>query len=229
MAYPDHYLLQFGGDLRGDIWSCGIRLGGTTGVFIPGALTDAQVDSNLSDMADDIVAWMDTTGSGWSTASKLRYVKLNRIGTNGRYFDQTKTHVRHFDDLPYPDGAAGQGYPNQVAGVVSWVTNVARGRASKGRIYIPNPTMQTVDTTGMFNETGATSTQSVATQAAAFIANLNNQPGVDSLGGAASVVSRIDGSVHPIQAVRVGSVPDTMRSRRNALVETYVSAAVPGA
>lgn len=224
MAFPEHYLLQFGGDLRGDIWSCGIRFSKPS---LPFDVLDAGEQETLADdMAGDIVTWMNAAGSGWSSASKLRYVKFNRITALGRYQDTGATHQKTYDTAPFPGSPVGSDLPNQVAMVVSWVTAAQRGRASKGRIFVPVPGITIIGALGTFASTGSSSVESAATAAAAFLNNLNNQPGIDVPGIQASVVSRVDGTSRPITAVRVGSVPDTMRSRRNALVEAYSQVAL---
>lgn len=225
MAFPEHYLLQFGGDLRGDIWSCGIRFAPPS---LPFDVLDAGEQQTLADdMADDITAWMVATGSGWSNAAKLRYVKFNRITADGRYFDTANTQQRRYDTPAFPTGPSATTYPNQVALVISWVTAAARGRASKGRIFMPAPAIALAADTGrLYGPPDSVHGQSVADAAATFLNNLNNQPGVDTPGVGASVVSKVDGTVRAITGVRVGNVLDTMRSRRNALDETYFSAAL---
>lgn len=221
-VFSPHYLLQFGGDLRGDIWSCGLRLS-TPGALDPPFLPAPDMDDIIEDLAADISTWMLAAGSGWSSASKLRFVKLNRIAANGHYADQENTNVKYFDTLPYPTGAAGGTYPNQVAMVVSWVTDATRGRASKGRVYVPTPTL---GLQGGVDRFVGSDVQAAANAAAAFINNVNNQPGIDGAGFVAVVASGVDGTRRPITAVRVGDVPDTQRRRRNAVDEVYFAADV---
>lgn len=222
MPFPEHYLLQFGGDLRSDIWSCGVRFSKPSLPF--NVLDETEQETLTEDLADDVVTWMTAASSGWATAAKLRYVKFNRITALGRYQDTGVTHVRYFDTAPYPTGSASSALPNQVALAVSWKTAAERGRASKGRIFMPTPALQVDGDTG-YIVSASSQLDFVAQRAREFILAINNQPGLDTPGVVASVVSRVDATSRPITGVRVGNVLDTIRTRRNALEETYTSSA----
>ena len=53
---------------------------------------------------------------------------------------------------------------------------------------------------------------------------MNNRPGVD-FSDVVVVIASTKGTNSPVTAVRVGRVPDTIRSRRTALPEGYGTAA----
>ncbi len=153
--------------------------------------------------------------------ARLMTVKLNEIGTDGKY--ERDTTVRH----DYPGaGIAGLGTPHhvfQVALVVSLLTTKARGHASKGRFYVPSP-----QAFGAAPNMTLTEGQSadVAIAATTFIESLN----AVVTGFEVGLVSPIGaGAESVVTRVRVGSVLDTMRSRRTSLVEDYVEEPVTGA
>lgn len=133
--------------------------------------------------------------------------------------------------LRFPDGAyqqgkvpadivgaasGGQALPLQTALVVSF--NTARpGATGKGRAFLP--WQQATSIKGDFR-IDANTAGDVASQWAQLVKVLN------ALGPACSVVSS-KGYATPITSVRVGRVPDTMRSRRSKLIEGYVQAPLP--
>lgn len=212
-TFPDHYRLQFGGGLRGDIWSCNINF-----VKIAGApTTDTRQEALCALFENQIKTWFATAGSAWSSASTLDYVKYNRIGPSGAYFNTGVTHVKFVS--PVQGGGSTPVLSNSDALVVSWKTVVARGLASRGRIYIPAPAAPPNATTGRITNTLSLS---VANTAAVFI---NSANAVATDGGEpveACVVSGVaPGTFHKITGVRVGDVIDTQQRRRNNLVETY--------
>lgn len=148
----------------------------------------------------------------------LKTIKLNAIGVDGKYLNDTTV----FYDFP-GQGLAGTGsprYPYQIALACSLMSTADRGRASKGRFYVPSPafaagasdmTLTTIDR------------DNVLAILVAFINALNDATEpfevglVSNLGtGRESIVSR----------VRVGVVFDTIRSRRNKIPENYGAAAV---
>lgn len=220
MVYPTHWLLQFGGPMiGGEIWSCGLRLRG-----IPAFADLIDQQSVCDDLFDDVVTWMQTAGSGWSTRSQLEFAKFNQIDANGHYVDQENTTQTIFSGGGnLPAGTDGSDYPNQVALAITWTTAVNRGLASKGRLYIPTPIFTLQGGVGI----SPLDAQSAADAARQFIVNVNNQPGFDQANPlVASVVSRVGAGTHrPITGVRVGRVLDTIRRRRSALQELPVVAA----
>jgi hypothetical protein len=95
----------------------------------------------------------------------------------------------------------------------------------KGRFYVPTLGLGV----GNDGRIGEGIRDTLETNAQTFINNVNNQPGIDVLGIAATIASsgrrNADGSVKfppknwAVSAVSVGRVPDTIRSRRNKLNE----------
>lgn len=224
MAYPVHYLFSFGGTLMGgtEIWTNNIRFVGTG--TADEEYDEADLAQGLTEVMRDGFALTGAAALGYSNLVRLEWGKFNQIGTDGKYTSGSTTYVH---DLPSPGvvgpSPAGSGAP-QLAMAVSWGTARARGTASRGRIYIPMP-VPIPTTNGRFPQGNA---QAYANAWAAQIDRLNDR--VQNLGQErpiAAVVSGVDGSWSPIQTVRVGDVLDTIRSRRNALVENYSTASVP--
>lgn len=202
-----------------DIWVNTLRFA------VPGGGSPGIVDETalVADMANDIAAHVQSVDSGYSSRTQLEWVKFNQIDSLGRYADTGNTHVYEF--ATPVSGTQGTSYPAQVSLCVSLKTANARGYASKGRIFVPIPKTFSISGLGYID---AFNMQPVAASWATFISNLNNMPGLDTTGLAASVVSKVPvtGAANPVTGVRVGNVLDTQTRRRNAITETYSESAV---
>jgi len=146
-----------------------------------------------------------------SRNATLTAVKWNLIGEDGRYVNP---NTRQHDFEPPVKGAVVNTPPPQVSLAISTVTGLQRGRASKGRWFLPLPGAQMTDEGRM-----STSDQQVALNASRdFLVALNAAAGPWHAG----VVSNVGtGAQHPITGVRVGRVFDTIRSRRDKFDEDY--------
>jgi len=108
--------------------------------------------------------------------------------------------------------------PFQICFVVSLNAATATRRA-KGRYYLPAPTDMSLNAvTGRWGTFGVTE---IVTSSKQFVQDLNATANV----GVVVVASSVDGN-HPVTSIRGGDVPDTQRRRRNALVESYVTATI---
>lgn len=145
--------------------------------------------------------------------------KLNRIGTNGKYMDNEAFETV----LPGPvAGSSANSIPAQVAHAVTLQTGIARGRGSKGRFYLPP--LGTHATLGTDGRITTTVRDQLATACVALIDDIND---VYAGAGAVGVASDVGSGVHAAAVeVRVGRVPDTIRSRRSSLAEDYGVAAI---
>ncbi len=120
-------------------------------------------------------------------------------------------------DAPYGgnDGVGGSGthnMPTQVALVASLMTSRA-GPTGKGRIFLPWPAI----TPGTDFIITSAQAQTVANAVRTLV------DGISTFDNVVSVVSE-KGYASPVTGVRVGRVPDTMRSRRHRRSEGYAIA-----
>jgi hypothetical protein len=206
--------LQFGGTLRGDIWSCNVNFVASP---LLTELSDADQQAKAVTCAAAVKAWMNASGGGWGVYSLLTYTKFNRIKPDGSYYSEGTTNAV-FESTPYaPAGATAM--PNNTALAVSWTTGAARGLAHSGRIFIPAPSVSLSAATG---KVASGNLIPIANAAAVFINACNNDPGLGLYDVVASVVSGVgDGATRKITGVRIGDVLDVQNRRRNAFPEVY--------
>lgn len=217
----EHGYLQWGGTLPGgEIWSCGLRmaaLGSIIGGTFP--LNGGDIETYLDKYVIDIKAFHQRATTAIGPRALLNFVKLNKIGLDGHYVD-SDTHVRFFANVA-GGGVTSNVHPNQVALAVSLTTDVDRGPASKGRIYLPLPALL-VETDGLISIANITP---IVASWRTFLEALSDAPGLDN-GETPEVVvmSRKAGApaARTVTGVRIGRVLDTQRRRRNALKENYV-------
>lgn len=144
----------------------------------------------------------------------------------------TEARVYHYPGTSAPATAVGiaagsrpgttsPSRPTSVAAVLSLRTGLA-GRRFRGRMYWP-ALANTINTTGRFT---STVTGNLAGQAGEILTTLAAEgPGGDV--PLVSVVSAAGDLVTPVTAISVGDVPDSMRSRRDALDEVYTTVNLP--
>lgn len=219
MPYSPHYLFSYGGTLgsRGEVWSNNIRLG---------SVADLDAAPNEADWlaaAQPILSSLFTgTGSKIGASTRVTYLKLNKIGADGRYVSNTESNTRFLAGTSIIAGTQTVIYPFQVSLAITWTTAFARGRGSKGRIFHPS-------LTAAVDDEGRISGPQALGIANAYKSFLNAIGGIAPLPGDALkpvVASGINGALNPITGVSVGDVPDTMRTRRNNLVEARQSVAL---
>jgi hypothetical protein len=138
----------------------------------------------------------------------LRSVKINHIGPDGHYTDPV---TREFPFTEQGGSGAVSNWPLQCAVAVSLVTGL-RGPRYRGRFYLPP--LNTTGALGPDHRLVPSLTTRIAEQAAITLRLLAAQ-------GFGTVVSSKFGTNTPVTAVRVGSVVDTLRSRRNQQLEAY--------
>lgn len=157
--------------------------------------------------------------STWKTVG----IKAAIIKTDGKTdIDNVRTAAY---GTPISGASASQLYPGQVSLVAQLAAASPVGLGAKGRMYLPATTTGVL-TTGHISTTAA---QDVANGLRTFLDGAEsaaNSPGY--------VMNTSQGRVSPAAApvnrrvttVRVGTVLDTQRRRRNGLTETYMSAAL---
>lgn len=204
-----HLYLQWGGKLPGgESWSCGLRMSPTGGGDV------ASAAAMLPAVKTAVQTYHTTPNLNLNARALLSFVKLNAIGTDGRYMLGTTNEIIVADIGG--TGTAASAPPNQVCLAVSLRTAVTRGPASKGRFYLPLPTYM-VASDGRISTVDATSAD---TATETFIAALNAVDANFKVG----VYSRKAGAPAQrlVTGARVGRVLDTQRRRRRSLVEAYV-------
>ena len=222
MAFPRHWLFTFGGTLADrDEWVCGIRMRLADGFAPP---PDGVAENAAMEAYEPLLRALFTDpGMMLTSQADLRFLKLNEIGPEGRYANQSQTFRR---DLTTPiPGSSSRTVPLDQALCVTLLTSAQRGKASKGRFYLPGTT-QTLEQTGTFT---ASACQAMAASLATF---LNGLAPSDLTGGlepavvSPGVQSDPEGGSRRVSGVQVGNQPDRQRRRRENTPEVYYRAAV---
>lgn len=205
-----HLYLQWGGKLPGnERWSCGFRM------MNMGAGNALDASTRLASYTNVITAFHGNGSVNISSLCKLDSVKLNHIGVDGNYTQET-TNETILADLP---GAASQSepkYPNQVALAVTLTTAVTRGPAHKGRFYLPMVSFP-ITSNGAISEASG---DFVSNEVDSLIAAIN---AVAPTKWKMAVFSRKAGAPthREVLGNLVGTVYDTQRRRRRSLPENY--------
>lgn len=182
------------------------------------AVANGQVDFEGWDSAqwDDIVTdssnFFSDASVGISQTCRLRQIKLAFIGDDGLYVKDPLVR-----DVDVAGGGPVLTYPPQVALAVSTQITVGGRTRKAGRFYLPGPTSAIDATTGVISQADA---DAKALACHWWLTNLNNEPGLDTLGVRAIVATTKYGN-QPIDKVFVGRALDTIRSRRRSLKEGY--------
>ena len=220
-----HVLAQWGGTLPGgEIWSNSLRLcGDGTGPTAPVPTHQEMIDWCTGPAKDAVLAFHQAASSKIGVGAKLTFLKMNVVGTDGRYTDLNTVEYVY---APVASGGTnGSIHPTQVTLAVSTTTEFSRGHAHRGRFYLPLPVTPVDVGTGLIDADVALG---VATTAATFIEALADEPGLDLNNGMRVCVmsQRGTGATNVVIGVDVGRALDTQRRRRNALPESYQHAVV---
>jgi len=146
-----------------------------------------------------------------SQRAVMYQVKLNEIGTDGRYANPTTVW---FDWVSGILGPATANVPAQQALTISLRTPIARGRAHAGRYYLPMVTA----VPGNTGQITASDQTNIMNASKTFLDAVNAALDPWQIGVVSDVGS---GTYQPVTKVRVGSVLDTIRSRREKIPEAY--------
>lgn len=214
MVYPSHTRITFSGvfgnlDAPAEIWAVRLNAG------------DMPAGTNLATVAGS------ARGQFGVRVLPLMpsYVRLTRTrvsqhleGTGLTVNNGPGGYAQADDFTTYAGtGSSSTVLPLQTAICVSLGTDRA-GPTGKGRIFLPSPSGAL---TGDFNY--STSVQAAVLNAVGLlIEDLNAVALPGNIAPGVSVVSS-KGYLSRVTSVRVGAVPDTMRSRRSARLEGYVS------
>lgn len=179
----------------------------------------AATAGDLAAVAGDVSAMWSASTSAIYAGHQLLFLRVARIGTDGRYVPGT---VAIDYNYPTPVAGGGSGGPFntlQAACVMSLVTAVPRGIASKGRVY--RPAINSNPDTG-FRWALATMNSAVNT----FSAMLSALDG--SALGQLAVMSKGTpafpaGAINLVTGVKADTKPDVQRRRAKQLVGAYTA------
>lgn len=213
MTYAGPLLrLVLGGDLYAptEQWTFSLHLSHTVTNAAPPETVPAAVIAACS-------TYFSTAGMISSRAT-LRWIKLNQIGIDGRYTEPET--VRHDYASAVAGTASAANYAPQTALAITLRTGVDRGRAARGRYFLPIPGYQ-LGANGLLAVNDRTF---YATAATTFLNALNaSMPSQQARVVVASDVGQ--GLTRLVTHVSVGGALDTIRSRRNAMPEAWVDGA----
>lgn len=208
MAYNvSHRKVTISGALWGGVerWSIGFRV--ATPATQP---TQAEVNA----LEAPVRAWFTSTSTFIANVHNVDEIKLAPIGTDGKYPVGMDSVVCVPATAINGGGSGGSTWP-QNAFVVSLTTNVPRGRAHIGRIYLP-PLRATLVPSGGIMATA--DVDSILAQTKIMLNAFIALSGV----GHALVMSNIGaGDNNQVTGLRGGLVMDTQRRRRRSIAEAY--------
>lgn len=209
-----------------EIWSTSFYVG------FAGQDAAAPNQTVLDNIRTAWTAFFTSVDVAFSNRWQTNQVKAALIGTDG------KTDLASVLYAPYGTAISGNNsfnaYPPQVTLAATLEVAGARGLAAKGRMYLPG-IAQPLETDGRLS---AANTLKVANGFKAFLDQVNvatSGAGSVILASQGRRVKDAQGEYQPVPGtavnavvnrVRVGSVYDTQRRRRNDLVETYQTAAL---
>jgi hypothetical protein len=181
-------------------------------------------------MPADMAALGALVGDAWQThiaplvsnAVKVTRVRVAQIGGDGYTLRGTDGSYLHGDDLAVRNGADGsvnRPAPQVTCAVTTHSTFA--GPTGRGRFFLPMPTGAPEAATLLIPETKRAAIEAAAKN---FLVAVNNAcasggfgPLVIASGG--SVLKGFPPQLHPITGVSVGQAFDTIRARRNALLD----------
>jgi hypothetical protein len=223
--YTPHQYFRFGGPWGPEGWSCGLRLQITAPLFD----NDAQVSENAAQRLETpLKDWWNLVKNRVPYGGGLSWLSVNHIGRDGKYTNK-QSFTREFTAIMGTGGnISNQGFPGpDVAMVASLTTEVKRGYANKGRVYLPTTCLGIgYQATNTFGTWDTTVRETLASQFADFLSAVNDagSVGVPSMDIAVCVFSpgtgkfqdpSKQGDYHPVTGVRIGLQPDTQRRRLN--------------
>lgn len=213
VTVPSHFRFTARGTFTGtpEIWSFGwhfnrVVVGGT--------------DAGLSDIDESAVTTALGTFFGQGIMDSgvlLTDWRAYVIGTDNKMEGNGPLlHDATGDDI---HGSGGKIYPPQVALCVTLVAD-NRGPARFGRMYLPGPALS-LGTDRRYTDTQC---DSIATAVSAFLKDVSDAidiPGTIQSAAACNVSSRPagGGTIQDVDHVEVGRALDTLRTRRNQLLE----------
>jgi hypothetical protein len=209
----------------GEEWTTGFYLGSTDADAPDPAGTAALVGTAWETF------WNGAGSTMFPSIYLTREVKVAHILETG--FTDLDQIDYHTYGTPIAGGGANR-YPPQIAMAATLTSNIQRGLASKGRMFLPPITFAIDGDTG--KQTSGSMT-AIANVFKAFLDDVNDAVTGQSIilashghaiksGG---VITGYSGAVNAlVSGCRVGDVMDTQRRRRDSLQEIYTSRTLEG-
>lgn len=215
MAVPTHFKFTFRGVFLGtpEIWSFGMHFSRTA---------TGNPDAEVTDIDQSAVTAALTgllTGGGLAPFNQYTEAtdwRAYQIGTDGKMegnplvVDVSAAHIK---------GPGGVKLPPQIALVVTTVAS-DRGPGRFGRFYLPGPS-QTMEADFRLSETNATAYAEAATNFLKAVSDAIDMPGGIDSSECVNISARPapNGTIQVVDHVEVGKVYDTLRTRRNKMLE----------
>lgn len=221
MAYPApfHRIVMIG-SLYSDIFNVTMSMVPSLGNPVPASSDELAeaVGTFVGNWWNDPLNVAPPHGPGMIQSAILTSVKVNRIGTDGKYVDaQTFEHV-------LPEALPGNSVntpPPQLSVAATWRGSNPRGLAGKGRAYFPPAHFcGTMGADGRISVIQATQYGEAMARLVAGLNDVYITEGVPCVAGIAS--NTRSGAFQPIVDVTIGRTVDTIRSRRNKIPEDFV-------
>lgn len=196
-------------------WSTGFFLGDE----------GANASDPTQDAADALAALFRTAFTHVDARVSNNYtfldVKLSYINASGET-DNAKT-IYGYPATAATGAKSSEHLPSQCAVVLTLLSDRPRGKASKGRMYLPGFTYN-MPSTGKIS---STDTNSMANVWKTFFDGVRanfTMPGTPILAAKGTgAFPALTAQNDYVETIRIGDVVDTQRRRRNGLTETYVS------
>jgi hypothetical protein len=210
MVYSQpHLLITVFGDAwtQTEEWQFGVRAG------MNAIVDDAACQAIANTLAAPTQALLTNSDTDMTPNARLAGIKVARIGVDGKYPVDHAPGIYSYAP-PVAGFGSGTSIP-QVTLAVTLGTASPRGRASKGRFYLP-PTTHAPAADGRIP---TAIVETVADRAKTWVDAVNAVAEIDGV----FVMSKLDaGTTRRVDKVGVGRVLDTMRSRRAKLPEERV-------
>jgi hypothetical protein len=222
MTYPrNHMLFQWFWNMPGKTAELGV---GSMRFDDPGrrvgdfGIPQVDTDDVMDEVGGKLRTFWTAPHSYIPAGMILQGWKWNQIGRDGKYVSDT-TRYHDFGSNGVPGNSpVGAIYPNQVTWVSSWLTDVNRGLAARGRTYWP--TNAPLD---QFARTTDTATAEMIASLKTLMESWGNWTGIDITGYAPCVMSPLqEGKSRYIRHIGLGHVLDTQRRRRSSQLELPV-------
>lgn len=196
----------------------------STGFFLGQEGADAA-DGSDAGAAAILAAWetfFEHTNSKISSSYRVTQAKIAAIDTNGH---TEPDHVYYaYPGSTITGSSAINTLPPQCSLVVTLLSDRPRGKASKGRMYLPGiATLPDAATGKLLSATVGAIADNLKTFFDALVGHVDIPDQLILAAKGTGPVPALTAQNDFVETIRVGDVIDTQRRRRNGLVETYTS------